>query len=83
MSVVTCPGPGGPVTFSPPTYVIRHVRGGRTWPCPSLRPGHNQGTIPRPDFDPRGWLARLPPMDLFGALLAAAHERIYTHSLPL
>jgi len=23
----------------------------------------------RPDFDPRAWLARLPPMDLFGALL--------------
>ena len=23
----------------------------------------------RPDFDPRAWLAQLPPMDLFGALL--------------
>jgi len=23
----------------------------------------------RPDFDPRAWLARLPPMDLYGALL--------------
>jgi DNA-3-methyladenine glycosylase II len=23
----------------------------------------------RPDFDPRGWLAELPPMDLYGALL--------------
>jgi DNA-3-methyladenine glycosylase II len=23
----------------------------------------------RPDFDPQAWLARLPPMDLFGALL--------------
>jgi DNA-3-methyladenine glycosylase II len=23
----------------------------------------------RPDFDPRAWLTRLPPMDLFGALL--------------
>jgi DNA-3-methyladenine glycosylase II len=23
----------------------------------------------RPAFDPRGWLARLPPMDLYGALL--------------
>jgi DNA-3-methyladenine glycosylase II len=23
----------------------------------------------RPDFDPRGWMAELPPMDLFGALL--------------
>jgi DNA-3-methyladenine glycosylase II len=23
----------------------------------------------RPDFDPRAWLAELPPMDLFGALL--------------
>ena len=23
----------------------------------------------RPDFDPRGWMAQLPPMDLFGALL--------------
>jgi DNA-3-methyladenine glycosylase II len=23
----------------------------------------------RPDFDPRGWLAQLPPMDLYGALL--------------
>jgi DNA-3-methyladenine glycosylase II len=23
----------------------------------------------RPDFDPRAWPARLPPMDLFGALL--------------
>jgi len=23
----------------------------------------------RPDFNPRAWLARLPPMDLFGALL--------------
>ena len=23
----------------------------------------------RPDFDPRDWLAQLPPMDLFGALL--------------
>ena len=23
----------------------------------------------RPDFDPRAWMARLPPMDLFGALL--------------
>jgi DNA-3-methyladenine glycosylase II len=23
----------------------------------------------RPDFDPRAWLSRLPPMDLFGALL--------------
>ena len=31
MSVVTCPGPGGPVTFSPPTYVIRHVHGGQLW----------------------------------------------------
>jgi len=25
----------------------------------------------RPDFDPRAWLAQLPPMDLFGALLIA------------
>jgi hypothetical protein len=31
MSLVTCPGPGGPVTFSPPTYVIRHVHGGQLW----------------------------------------------------
>ena len=23
----------------------------------------------RPDFDPRAWLAQLPPMDLYGALL--------------
>ena len=23
----------------------------------------------RPDFDPRGWLTQLPPMDLYGALL--------------
>ncbi len=23
----------------------------------------------RPDFDPQAWLARLPPMDMFGALL--------------
>jgi DNA-3-methyladenine glycosylase II len=23
----------------------------------------------RPDFDPRGWMAELPPMDLYGALL--------------
>jgi DNA-3-methyladenine glycosylase II len=23
----------------------------------------------RPDFDPRAWMARLPPMDLYGALL--------------
>jgi DNA-3-methyladenine glycosylase II len=23
----------------------------------------------RPDFDPRGWITELPPMDLFGALL--------------
>src|ERR1700722_5785816 len=23
----------------------------------------------RPDFDPRAWMAQLPPMDLFGALL--------------
>jgi DNA-3-methyladenine glycosylase II len=23
----------------------------------------------RPDFDPRGWMRQLPPMDLFGALL--------------
>ena len=23
----------------------------------------------RPDFDPRAWMSRLPPMDLFGALL--------------
>src|SRR6202035_285184 len=23
----------------------------------------------RPDFDPRQWMAELPPMDLFGALL--------------
>ena len=23
----------------------------------------------RPDYDPRGWLAELPPMDLYGALL--------------
>jgi len=23
----------------------------------------------RPDFDPRGWMSQLPPMDLFGALL--------------
>ena len=23
----------------------------------------------RPDFDPRAWLAELPPMDLYGALL--------------
>ena len=23
----------------------------------------------RPDFDPRGWMTELPPMDLFGALL--------------
>jgi DNA-3-methyladenine glycosylase II len=23
----------------------------------------------RPDFDPRAWVAQLPPMDLFGALL--------------
>ena len=23
----------------------------------------------RPDFDPRRWMAELPPMDLFGALL--------------
>src|ERR1700759_4967647 len=23
----------------------------------------------RPDFEPRGWLSQLPPMDLFGALL--------------
>ena len=23
----------------------------------------------RPDFDPRGWIAELPPMDLYGALL--------------
>src|SRR5215475_80998 len=23
----------------------------------------------RPDFDPRAWIAQLPPMDLFGALL--------------
>jgi DNA-3-methyladenine glycosylase II len=23
----------------------------------------------RPDFDPRAWMARLPPMDLFGALV--------------
>jgi hypothetical protein len=34
MLVVTCPGPGRPVTFSPPTYVIRHVRGERT-PAPA------------------------------------------------
>jgi hypothetical protein len=26
-------------------------------------------TDARPDFDPRAWLARLPPMDLLGALL--------------
>jgi hypothetical protein len=25
----------------------------------------------RPDFDPRAWMAQLPPMDLFGALLWA------------
>jgi DNA-3-methyladenine glycosylase II len=23
----------------------------------------------RPDFDPRAWMAQLPPMDLYGALL--------------
>ena len=23
----------------------------------------------RPDFDPRAWIAQLPPMDLYGALL--------------
>jgi DNA-3-methyladenine glycosylase II len=23
----------------------------------------------RPDFDPRAWMAQLPPMDLFGGLL--------------
>src|ERR1700722_1302589 len=37
---VTCPGPGGPVTFSPPTYVIRHVRGERTpGPARARAPG--------------------------------------------
>ena len=54
MPVITCPGPGGPVTFSPLTYVTRHVRGGRAWPCPSPRPGHNQGTIPRTPYGATG-----------------------------
>ena len=26
----------------------------------------------RPDFDPRAWMAQLPPMDLYGALLFQA-----------
>ena len=26
----------------------------------------------RPDFDPRAWLAQLPPMDLYGALASSA-----------
>jgi hypothetical protein len=28
----------------------------------------------RPDFDPRAWMSQLPPMDLFGALLAIAEK---------
>jgi DNA-3-methyladenine glycosylase II len=29
----------------------------------------------RPDFDPRAWMAQLPPMDLFGALLFQVTEQ--------
>ena len=47
MSVVTCPGPGGPVTFSPAnvrdTSCTRRAR----LALPQPAPGHNQGTIPR------------------------------------
>ena len=28
----------------------------------------------RPEFDPRSWLAELPPMDLYGALLFQVTE---------
>jgi hypothetical protein len=47
MPVVTCPGPGGPVTFSPPTYVIRHVRGERApGPARARAPGATRGPSP-------------------------------------
>jgi len=48
MSVVTCPGPGAPDHLLPTN--VRDTsctRRAHTWPCPSPRPRHNQGTIPR------------------------------------
>jgi len=44
MPVVTCPGPGGPVTFSPATYVIYHVTVNVTCHLQTGRLPADQGT---------------------------------------
>jgi hypothetical protein len=36
----------------------------------------------RPDFDPRAWLAELPPMDLFAALLFHEPSGHFSRSIP-
>ena len=53
----------------------------RGWDTPTAYPLSSQLVVPghvpvlarliddRPAFDPRAWMAQLPPMDLYGALL--------------